>query len=642
MPAILPGQMPEIPPAGKPGGIGEKVENVFLRIVGRGLYNIRSLLSGILTFALDTFLEGIEPFLIRAFRPLLTTVRETDGCPAEVKGLIDLALSGESQAGTAILGMIGQSVGGAAMGSVLGVTFAGWTRLANWRYRPSRPDIGMAQAMLRRGSITAAKYGELYRDVGWPDDLEASIRAVTQPRADIATLVLDAFRRGLGLESLNEELMRRGFASEDIGKILTVAKPIPQAGDLIHMAVREAWNDAVSARFGYDADFPGPFAEWMSKQGYDPEWAKRYWRAHWEVPGPTMGAEMLHRTSMTEADYATLLKVADYPQQWRQWMTEIAYAPYTRVDIRRMYQCGVLQSYAELVRAYKDIGYKDDKAQKLSDFTVLEYGETEKEATKSEILSAYQIGRLSLAEARGYLAEMRYPDWLIDAFIARIDLARVNALVAQRIAHAKTLYVNGQMSAAGVNVELNKIPLSSGEIAMYLESWEIDRLAKIARPSKSDLRKFFVENAMSEGQFRVELAGWQLSAQYIEWYVYDAKRDLVKAAQATSAAARAEALRVKTATEKTEYDEKVANIAVAIAERNLIIADLKASASPDMNLAELDRIGKQVAACQLQIKMLQLQKAQVWAEYLSVKGEGIVVGGPAPIGGAGVGGVVKG
>jgi hypothetical protein len=323
-------------------------------------------------------------------------------------------------------------------------------------------------------------------------------------------------------------------------------------------------------------------------------------------------------------------------------MTEIAYAPYTRVDIRRMYQCGVLQTYAELVRAYKDIGYKDDKAQKLADFTVLEYGETEKEATKSEILSAYQIGRLSLAEARGYLAEMRYPEWLIDAFIARIDLARVNALVAQRIAHAKTLYVNGQMSAGGVNVELNKIPLSAAEIAMYLESWEIDRLAKIARPSKTDLRKFYVENLMDEGYFRQELKGWQLSDAYVNLYVADAKRDLVKAAQVASEAARAEVLRVKTATEKNEYDEKAANIAVAIAERNLIIADLKASASPDMSLVQLETIGKQVAACQIQIKMLQLQKAQVWADYLSVKGEGIVVGGPAPIGGGAGGGVVKG
>lgn len=621
MPAILPGQVPEPPRSGRPGGLGEKLETAVVWALTRVLNNIRSLLAGILKFALDTFLEGIEPVLIRAYKPWLTTIRNTTGCPPEIKSLIDEALSGTSQAGTAVLGLVGNSVGGAAIGSVTGSLFAGLTRFINVQTRPARPDIGMLQTINRRGGLTRLDYYSHGQELGWSPEWIDLIATITQPRIDIPTMILAAFRKEKPIGTLLDELTKKGFSAADIDDIMTVAKPIPGAGDLISMAVREAWDDGVAARYGYDADFPAPFAEWMHKQGYDEEWAHRWWRAHWEVPGPTMGAEMLHRTSMTEADYATLLKVADYPAQWRQWMTEVAYAPYTRVDIRRMFQVGVLTTYAELVRAYQDIGYKEDKAEKLADFTVLEYGETEKEATKSEVLSAYQIGRLSPSEARGYLAEMMYPAWMIDAFIARVDLTKANALAKQQIDYAKTLYVNGQFSKSDVYTILNKIPLTSAEVEMYLAEWDIARSAKDARPTRADLRKFFVENLILESDFRAELHGWHLSAKYVNWYVADAKRDLVKTAQVDVTSASTESLRVGTAVAKTVYDVQVADIAVQIAKLNLTIADLKASSTPEMTLAELTELGDLVVSCQLQIKTLQLQKAQVWAAYLREKGK---------------------
>lgn len=621
MPIQVPPDSGVPPPSGKPGGIGEKLENALIRFLTRSLNGVKLTLAGIIRFALDTFLEGIEPVMIRAYKPWLTTIRNTDGCPSEIKSLIDEGLSGTSQAGAAILSMVGTSVGGAALGSVTGSLFAGLTRKINSLVRPQRPDIGTLQEMLRRGVMTVAEYTSMSADVGWGTALTGQIAAITQPRPDIGTLAMDAYRRGQPLESIRNELLHRGFSGEDINAIFTVAKPIPGPGDLISMAVREAWDDGVAARYGYDADFPAPFAEWMHKMGFDEEWAHRYWRSHWEVPGPTIAREMLHRTDMTEGDYATLLKVADYPQTWRRWMTEVAYEPYTRVDIRRMFQVGVLKTYAELVRAYMDIGYKQDKAEKLSDFTVLEYGETEREATKTEVLSAYGIGRLSQAETRAYLAEMGYPDWVVETYIARVDLGRANGIAGRQISHAQTMYVNGQFDKTDVYTALNKIPLTSAEIDRYLEEWEIARTAKIARPTKADLRKFFLQNSMDIATFRQELRGYQLSERYIDWYVIDATRDLVKSATADVSSANAEAAKLAVTTAKTIYDIQIADIAVQIANLNLTIADLKASSRPDMTMAELTELGDLVVSCQLQIKTLQLQKAQVWAAYLREKGK---------------------
>lgn len=620
MPLIQPPDSGVPGPSGKPGGIGERLENALVRFLTRALNGVKLTLSGVLRFGLDTFLEGIEPYLIRSFRPILSTVRNEAGCPPEVQSIIDAALSGESQAGVALLGMVGSSLGGGLFGSIGSAVFGGWTRYANSKARQLRPDLGMAQTMLRRGSISEAQYKLNLAEIGWSDEAASALWQVTQPRPDIQTLATDLFRRGQPVEAIKGELVRRGFGEADADKIVNVLKPIPGAGDLISMAVREAWNDGVAARYGYDADFPPEFAEWMSKQGFDPEWSRRWWRAHWELPGPTMARDMLHRTDMTEADYETLLKIADYPQTFRRWMTEVAYEPYTRVDIRRMYQVGVIKTYAELVHAYNDIGYDNDKAGKLADFTVLEYGETEREATKTEVLNAYGIGRLSQAETRSYLAEMGYPDWVIDTYITRVDLGRVNGLAAKQISHAQTMYVNGQMSKTEVYTMLNGIPLSAAEIERYLMEWEISRTAKIARPTRADLLKFFLQNMVTEVDFRLELKGWRLSDRYIDWYVADAKRKLVLQAQSEKEAADAEALKVRASTVKTATDIQIADIAVQIAQLNLTIADLKASSSPDMTMQEIADMGKLVVQCQIQIKALQLEKAQVWKAYLIEKG----------------------
>jgi hypothetical protein len=332
-----------------------------------------------------------------------------------------------------------------------------------------------------------------------------------------------------------------------------------------------------------------------------------------------MARDMLHRTDMTESDYETLLKIADYPQMFRRWMTQVAYEPYTRVDIRRMYQVGVLKTYAELVHAYNDIGYDNDKATKLADFTVLEYGETEREATKTEVLNAYGIGRLSQADTRSYLKEMGYPDWVIETYITRVDLGRVNGLAKSHISHAQTMYVNGQMTRTEVYTVLNGIPLSAAEIERYLEEWEISRTAKVARPSRADLLKFFLQNMVTEADFRLELKGWRLSDRYIDWYVADAKRKLVLQAQKEKEDADAEALKVRSSSVKTATDVQIADIAVQIAQLNLTIADLKASSSPDMDMPQVTELGQLVVQCQLQIKALLLQKAQVWAAYLRTK-----------------------
>jgi len=387
------------------------------------------------------------------------------------------------------------------------------------------------------------------------------------------------------------------------------------------MAVREAFTPDIAQKFGLYQDYPSAFGEYMAKQGYSDEWAKRWWAAHWDLPSATMGMEMLHRGIIGSGDFSTLLRALDVSPYWRPKIESLSYSPYTRVDVRRMFQVGVIKSRDELVRAYKDLGYDDTKAGNLADFTVIEYGESEREATKTDILQAYQIGRLSSAEASGMLADMGYPDWIIQTYLGRVDLARITRTTNEQIGYTKTLYVNGQFSKSDVHTQLGKIPLPAAEIERYLDEWEIPRQSKITRPTRADLRKWFVANMLSEADFRQELAGYRLSAKYVDWYVSDAKAELVQTAKAEADKALLEVQRVALARIKTSYDIRSAELDLDIARLKLAQADLKMGVSDEMTYEQVLEVEKQIADAGRQIKVLQVEKAEIKAAYVTEKGE---------------------
>jgi len=142
--------------------------------------------------------------------------------------------------------------------------------------------------------------------------------------------------------------------------------------DLITMSVREVFSPDIAQKFGQFEDFPADFATYAKQQGVSDEWAKRYWAAHWVLPSITMAFDMLHRGVIDQATINQLLRAQDIMPFWRDKITAISYNPYTRVDVRRMHKAGVL-SEDEVLTAYKDLGYDDVKALKMTDFTLLEY-----------------------------------------------------------------------------------------------------------------------------------------------------------------------------------------------------------------------------------------------------------------------------
>lgn len=176
-------------------------------------------------------------------------------------------------------------------------------------------------------------------------------------------------RRDPSLSNLDGELRRIGIHPNYNSLYRELAYQIPPVADIITMAVREAFTPAIARRFGQYEDLPTEYVEAVQKKGLSREWAERYWAAHWSLPSPQQGFEMLHRGVIGEGDLNMLMRALDIMPFWRDKLTQIAYRPLSRVDVRRMYALGVLD-VSGVRKAYTDLGYNDYNADLMTKFTI--------------------------------------------------------------------------------------------------------------------------------------------------------------------------------------------------------------------------------------------------------------------------------
>jgi len=347
-------------------------------------------------------------------------------------------------------------------------------------YRPSLLSPGDTIQAARRGLYTPEQLKLTLEKQGFTDKDIFTLFQVSEQLIGIGELSALYLRGVISREELSTRLYKLGYDPEDGDKLVQLFQVIPGVNDLVRFAVREAWRDDIAERYGYDNEYPREFHEWGAKQGLSEYWTRKYWRAHWELPSPNMAYEMFQRSIISESELNDLLKIADYPDYWRERMVKVAYVPFTRVDIRRMHKLGIL-SRAEVVRAYQDIGYDSVKAEQMTLFTealnaeeVKVEKQKEKDLTAAEILSGYELGLVSEEETRGYLQQLGYDEDESAYKTDLVDAKKLKAIALKRIEILKQNYVQHQIDVNGVVDALNRLGLTPLEVSYQVTLFELE------------------------------------------------------------------------------------------------------------------------------------------------------------------------
>jgi len=364
---------------------------------------------------------------------------------------------------------------------------------------------------------------------------DLNMRGYNDARADILTEIgyqvpdisslYSMNLRGLAPgENLTDRFQDLGYNPADAQALADLKFYIPPAQDLITMAVREVFNPEIVAKFGQNEDFPEEFAEYAEQQGISRFWAEKYWQAHWVLPSVQMGFEMLHRRVIDEATLRQLLAAQDVMPGWRDALIAISYKPYTRVDIRRMHDVGVLNE-AEVFEAYQDIGYDQEKARTLTDFT-LELNSDDPDdveplegLTRSSIIAAYKDGIIDRPTADSLLVEEGIGE---DARLIYLTDAELDIDRTMRKEVIDTVLVEYENGAANLNeavAELNTLALTPLEREKAELKLRRITAKKTKLPSKADLSKFYKLDIIGKGTFKDQLERLGYPDRWIDDYI---------------------------------------------------------------------------------------------------------------------------
>jgi len=374
--------------------------------------------------------------------------------------------------------------------------------------------VEQCQSLLKRGIISEQEFYDEITRIGWSNvdynaifDLayslpnamllvqgglmqqqedEAIVKNISKAdiHPDYAQLYLDAIltkpasqdiiayelRKDPDLSNLDQQLRKIGIHPNYLPLYKELAYQIPPVADIITMAVREAFSPEIAARFGQYQDFPPEFEKYAAMKGLSPEWSQRYWAAHWNLPSPMQGFDMLHRGVISREELDMLLRALDVMPFWREKLTHIAYRLLTRVDIRRMYRVGVLTE-KEVYESYLAQGYDEENAERMAEFTVRQTLETLSKFTSGDIVKAFTQRMISRSDAMSLLDIIGIRTEDANYIISTAEYKRQWEFTDQQIAGIKNLYKKRVYSANDTRDKLSKLNLPSDQINVLMEQW---------------------------------------------------------------------------------------------------------------------------------------------------------------------------
>lgn len=327
-------------------------------------------------------------------------------------------------------------------------------------------------------------------------------------------------------EKYKEALRKIGVQDEELEGSKELLNWLPAPQDLIRFAVREVYSPEQVKALDLDADFPQAVLKDAKKVGVSEDVMHQFWQAHWELPSPTQLFEMYHRTTTKRLDptaeqvatikgkpiYRTLgeeslknaLKANDIAPIWRDKFLEISNSPLTRVDVRRMYELGILTK-DEVFTAYLDDGYSVENAHRLADFVEADIADNYRGEAKSLMLSGYRKGVVSRGELMTYLKEIKMPlERINELIMAQDEMTRVQFSIEQ-VDNLKGKYMNGFIAEKDLPTEVGKLGLRPEVFAFNIVDWRAEKLVKEKRIAVATLARAYKRGIVPRDKFLAEL-----------------------------------------------------------------------------------------------------------------------------------------
>lgn len=512
---------PTSPKWGGNDSLGSKIETMFIRFFQKIIHWGYEFMGDLLVDIFDASMKIMRPGLSRVTDPMIEKILALPDVPAWYKSVLQKAMTEQGESAWFIkLAVFWAGVSGTMFGGLAPIR-----RLAEYNAdteaRSFLPDVTTVSLFNRIGLMTDTGFDRSMNSLGLADPLKAMYKELTHTLPSLGELFHGYWRGVISADEFSQQLKRMGYDPKDIELFKELSKNIPPVQDLIRFLVRDAFNPGAIAKYGYAEEYPEEINKFFAQQGYDPDWAKRYWYAHWNLPSPTQAYEMLHRNLIDQATLDELLKISDYPPFWREKLRAISYSVITRVDLRRLYQAGLIPE-SRLLKGYKDLGYPDEDAQALAEFAKRGASEKEKDLTRADVLGLYEDNLIDRGEAEQAIIKLGYDSQEAEFLLERADYNISKSMRTDHIRYVQEKYYARTIDKTGVNTELLAAGLSQRQIDRYLLQWDRTLDSQVTPISKTDGLKFYLGGYIGEPEYRAILKALGYAAKSIELYIKQA------------------------------------------------------------------------------------------------------------------------
>lgn len=459
----------------------------------------------------EVFGTGTDQETLQQVRESLASVAELTGCPTEFAPTIQAFIL-EVLGRFSVMGALGQAQLTLAtfqslIGPVLEVFGNCMSQAAARQVPTALPSAADLRDQLNRALIPETEAVNSLLNQGYSLDRAGILLAQRRQIPDIGIVQAWWLRGFITTEQAAAFLRDLGYDAESIEHLIQMSFFIPPVGDLITMAVREVFTPEIAARFGQFEDFPTAFADFARLQGVSDEWARNYWAAHWALPSAQQGFEMFQRKVISRDDLEKLLKALDVMPFWRDKLTQIAYRPIPRVDVRRLHALGVLPT-EDLQARYEAFGFAPGDATLMAEFTVAYNargaGEDVSElagVTKSQALRFFKNGTLTKSQTVEILQAQGLSEQAIDILITQTEL---EVEEQNREAQAKLIIEQAKAGAITFNQaedRLGQVGLEPNELARALATLERAQASNTKIPTRTEGERMLKQGIINSSQY---------------------------------------------------------------------------------------------------------------------------------------------
>ncbi len=246
---------------------------------------------------------------------------------------------------------------------------------------------------------------------------------------------------------------------------------IPGSSDLIDFVVKEAFP------LEELPEAPEQFAEYMKYQNFSPLWSKAYWHAHWRLVSVGDLYDLFHRKEITADELTKQLIFHDYRPEWTDKLLELSYSLIPRVDLRRAWELGAIDTI-ELERRMGLIGYSPADAALETDIQIRVALSAEISALRKEVERDFLDGFILEETAKAdMLALGLHPD-VVEALMAALKIKYDRSRRRERVDNYTDAYLKDMITLDDLDARLHEELVNEEVIQNILEDEYIKKYKK--------------------------------------------------------------------------------------------------------------------------------------------------------------------